>query len=67
MAPLLIIQNRVILEAKRLLYYTDKSAKEIAFELGFEDAAYFSNFFKKHTSLSPSLFKKQKLSIADGK
>jgi AraC-like DNA-binding protein len=66
-APLLIIQNRVILEAKRLLYYTDKSAKEIAFELGFEDAAYFSNFFKKHTSLSPSVFKKQKLSMADGK
>jgi AraC-like DNA-binding protein len=66
-APLLIIQHRLILEAKRLLYYTDKSAKEIAFELGFEDAAYFSNFFKKHTSLSPSLFKKQKLSMADGK
>jgi AraC-like DNA-binding protein len=66
-APLLVIQNRLILEAKRLLFYTDKSAKEVAFELGFEDAAYFSNFFKKHTSLPPSLFKKHQLSGADGK
>ena len=46
------------LEARRLFYYTDKSAKEVYTELGFEDAAHFSRFFKKHTNLSPSEFKK---------
>lgn len=58
-SPLTIIQDRILLEAKRLLIYTDKSAKEIAYELGFEDAAYFSNAFKKATSASPSDFRKQ--------
>jgi AraC-like DNA-binding protein len=56
--PLQMIQERIIIEAKRLLYYTEKSVKQITFELGFEDPAYFSNFFKKHTSLSPIEFKK---------
>lgn len=57
-SPLLVIQERLILEAKRLFYYTDKSSKEIAYELGFEDAAHFGKFFKNHTSFSPSDFKK---------
>lgn len=65
--PLQIIQERLILEAKRLLYYTDKSAKEITYELGFDDAAYFSNFFKKHTSLSPTDFRNSKVLAAEGK
>jgi AraC family transcriptional regulator, transcriptional activator of pobA len=56
-SPIAVIQERVLLEAKRLLLYTDKSAKEIAYELGFEDAAYFSNFFKKNTTVSPSDFR----------
>ena len=56
-SPLAIIQERVILEAKRLLIYTSKSAKEISYYLGFEDTAYFSNFFKKHTSHSPLDFR----------
>ena len=55
--PLQIIQERIVLEAKRLFYYTDKSAKEIAFELGFEDASHFSRFFKNQTSQSPTVFK----------
>lgn len=59
-SPLAVIQERILLEAKRLLYYTDKSAKEIAFELGFDDAAYFSNFFKKSTAQSPSDFRNLK-------
>ncbi|AXT60778.1 AraC family transcriptional regulator [Aquimarina sp. AD10] len=58
-SPLQIIHDRVILEAKRLLIYTDKTAKEIAYELGFEDASHLSRMFKKHTSFSPSEFKKQ--------
>jgi AraC family transcriptional activator of pobA len=51
------IRNRVILEAQRYLYNTDLSAKEIAYELGFEDPHYFSRFFKKYTNQSPSEFK----------
>jgi len=58
--PIQIIQERIIIEAKRLLYYTDKSAKEITYELGFEDPAYFCNFFKKHTSYSPIGFRNRK-------
>tara|TARA_B110000483_G_scaffold120420_1_gene145371 strand:+ start:286 stop:645 length:360 start_codon:yes stop_codon:yes gene_type:complete len=38
--PSTFIKNRILLEAKRLLIYTDKSLKEIAFELGFNDPAY---------------------------
>jgi AraC-like DNA-binding protein len=55
--PSQIIQDRIIVEAKRLLYFTDRSVKEISFELGFEDVAYFSNFFKKNTGVSPSDFR----------
>jgi AraC family transcriptional activator of pobA len=57
-SPLLIIQERVLLEAKRLLFYTEKSSKQIAFELGFEDAHNFSKFFKNHTGMAPTDFKK---------
>jgi len=57
-SPLKIIHERIILETKRLLTYTDKTAKEIAFDLGFEDASHLSRLFKKNTSLSPSEFKK---------
>lgn len=56
-SPLVVIQDRIVLEAKRLLMYTDKSAKEIAYELGYEDAAYFSNFFKKQTGSAPTDFR----------
>jgi AraC family transcriptional activator of pobA len=47
------IQNRILLEAKRQLCYTSQSIKEIAYDLGFEDSAYFSRFFKKCTQVSP--------------
>lgn len=57
-SPLQIIHQRIILEAKRLLTYSNLSAKEIAFEVGFEDASHLSRLFKKHTKLSPSEFKK---------
>jgi len=56
--PLQVIQERIGLEAKRLFLYTDKSAKEIAFEIGFEDAAHFSRFFRKIVGKSPTEFKK---------
>lgn len=52
-----LIQQRIIIEAKRLLKSGDLSIKEIAFELGFTDHAYFSNFFKAQTDLTPSEFR----------
>ncbi|WP_242203454.1 helix-turn-helix domain-containing protein [Aestuariivivens insulae] len=58
-SPLQIIHDRIVLEAKRQLIYTDKSAKEIAYDIGFEDASHLSRLFKKHTKISPSDFKKQ--------
>lgn len=53
------IQSRIITEAKRLLYFTALNSKEIGYELGFNEPANFSAFFKKHTQLSPSNFKKR--------
>jgi AraC-like DNA-binding protein len=55
------IQSRIITEAKRLLYFSDLTNKEIAFELGFNEPANFSAFFKKCVRLSPSDFKKLEL------
>jgi hypothetical protein len=46
-------------EAKRLLTYGDLSVKEVAYQLGFNDPFYFSNFFKKQTKLSPKLYKEK--------
>jgi AraC-like DNA-binding protein len=60
-SPLQVIQDRISLEAKRLFIHTDKTAKEIAYELGFEDAAHFSRFFKKLVGKSPSEFKKSSI------
>jgi AraC family transcriptional activator of pobA len=47
------IHERLILEAKRLLFHREQSIKEIAFQLGFEDASYFNRFFKRITSRTP--------------
>lgn len=56
-SPLSIIHERIVLEAKRLILFTDKQTQEIAYELGFEDPAHFSRFFKKIARVSPSEFK----------
>ncbi len=56
--PLQIIQERLAQEAKRLFLYTDKTAKEIAYELGFEDAGHFGKFFKRLTGQSVMEIKK---------
>jgi len=48
-SPLKVIHNRIILEAKRYLHYTDKASKKIAYELGFENPEHFSRFFKSNT------------------
>lgn len=45
-----LIRNRIIKEAKKMLYGSNLNTKEIAYELGFQDPAYFSRFFKKYTN-----------------
>ncbi|MBS0026015.1 helix-turn-helix domain-containing protein [Chitinophaga sp. 22321] len=52
-----LIAERIIVEAKRELYMTNKSVKEIAYELGYEDEFYFSRFFKTNTDISPQMFR----------
>lgn len=52
-----VVFSLTVSEAKRLLRYHDLSVKEIAFQLGFADPFYFSNFFKKHTGVSPGAYK----------
>ena len=52
-----LISGRIIKEAKILLRQTDWNISEIAYTLGFEEVAHFSNFFKKQTSLSPLAFR----------
>jgi len=54
-----VIYGLVASEAKRLLLYGDSTVKEVAFQLGFIDPFYFSNFFKKQTNLSPKKFKEK--------
>lgn len=56
-----IIKSRIILEAKRLLVHTAKSAKEIAYDLGYEDPAYFSRLFYIKTGETPFGFKSKYL------
>lgn len=51
------IIHEVMLEAKRLLYYSQLTVKEIAYEVGYEDHAYFSRLFRKTTSVTPLAFR----------
>lgn len=52
-----LIEDRLILEAKRNLRFTTLSVKEIAYELGYEDPSYFSKAFKRVTGTTPQNFK----------
>jgi AraC family transcriptional regulator, transcriptional activator of pobA len=53
-----VIDEKRVLEAKRLLLWGEHSAKEIAWELNFDDNAYFNRFFKKHTGQTPIYFQR---------
>jgi len=53
-----IIHERIIVEAKREIFLTNKSIKEISQGLGYDDQYYFSRLFKKVTSVSPETYKK---------
>jgi len=52
-----LISERIIIEAKRELYLTNKAVKEIAFELGYDDEHYFSRFFKNNADISPQAYR----------
>jgi AraC family transcriptional activator of pobA len=55
-----LIQQRLALEARRRLIYVPVSVAAIAAELGFKDPAYFSRFFRKHSGMSPSVFRRRR-------
>jgi AraC family transcriptional activator of pobA len=52
-----LISERIIIEAKRELYLTNKAVKEIAYELGYDDEHYFSRFFKNNAEVSPQVYR----------
>lgn len=58
------LQDRLVLEIKKEIRLDQKSLKEIAFELGFSEPAYFTRFFKQQTSLTPSEFREQKTHLS---
>lgn len=55
--PLKIINQRLALEARRLLQYSDKKVKEIGYHLGFDDPSNFIKFFKRQTGQMPSYYR----------
>ena len=57
--PSELIHERIIIEAKRELYLTNKAIKEIAAYLGFNDEFYFSRFFKNNTDVSPQIYRER--------
>lgn len=58
-SPKELIDERVLLEAKRILAHTTESVKEIAYYLGFEEPTNFIKYFKKHTAATPTEFREQ--------
>lgn len=63
-SPLMVINDRILLEAKRLLLYSKQTINEIALELGYKDPGHFSKFFKNHIGSSPSEYRKKKQILA---
>lgn len=61
--PLKVIQDRIHIEAKRQLLFTQKIVREITFEPGFEDIQSFSRFFKNKKGLSPKEFRDENRTI----
>jgi AraC family transcriptional regulator, transcriptional activator of pobA len=55
--PIQLIHARMLIEAKRQLLYTDHPVGKIAYQLGFDDAAYFTRFFSRQAGLSPRAFR----------
>ena len=64
-SPIQIIHERIVLEAKRLLTYSDKNISEITRELGYSDATTFYKLFRKLTGESPQSYRKKSVVTAD--
>lgn len=58
-SPSKVITERIILESKRLLDFSDKNMNEIALTVGFEEVSHFSKFFKTQVGLSPTAYQDQ--------
>lgn len=58
LSPSQVIHQHRVLEAKRLLSHTELAVSEVAYRLGFEQATYFTKYFKKHTGQTPKQFQK---------
>jgi len=58
--PSTVLHERIIVEAKRSLVYSDMSISQIAYWLGFQDPAYFTRFFTRMCSESPTRYREQK-------
>ncbi len=61
-----VIQGRLLLEAKRKLLYLPVPVATVAYELGFEDPAYFWRFFRKHAGITPAEFRKAQRALVGG-
>lgn len=57
-----VIDERLVVEAKRMILYSGRSIKEIAYELGFEEHSYFSKVFRKVAGTPPTSFKSSRMS-----
>ena len=57
----IVIRNRVILEAKRLLSHSDLTVRQISLELGFTDNSHFGKYFKKSTGFTPDNYRKNSI------
>lgn len=62
-----VIHQRVNLEAKRQLFYSENQVKDICYNLGFEDTGHFNNFFKKMNNKTPTDFRAEMSQIFNGK
>ena len=58
-SALTVIHERIALEAKRLLFYSEEPIKAIAYRLGFKDPAHFTHFFRREAGLAPESFRTQ--------
>jgi AraC family transcriptional activator of pobA len=69
-APIRILHERLLADTRRQLSYTDRTIAEIAYDLGFDDPAYFSRFFRRGIGMSPASWRTAQASarpgIADG-
>jgi AraC-like DNA-binding protein len=59
-----VIEEQLVVEARRLLLYSDETASRVAIRLGFKDASYFSRFFRRANGCTPSEFRARSAGVA---